>query len=63
MYYPYYPYYPPYTYDDGIANRTTGPNPDLYQAGYQDGYQAGYQDAQQPEQYVGRKLPLDKAIH
>ncbi|SCN42140.1 Protein of unknown function [Bacillus wiedmannii] len=25
----YYPYYPPYTYDD-IANRTTGPNPDLY---------------------------------
>ncbi|PFF69738.1 hypothetical protein CN339_28370 [Bacillus thuringiensis] len=58
VYYPYNPYYPPYTYEDGITNRTTGPNSDLYQAGYRDGYQAGYQDAPQPGQYVGEETSI-----
>ena len=43
----YHPYYIPYTYDEGIANRTSSPNLDLYQAGYEAG--------QQPEQYVGEE--------
>ncbi|RFT65680.1 hypothetical protein D0U04_18185 [Bacillus clarus] len=46
----YHPYYTPYTYDEGIANRTTSPNLDLYRAGYQAGYQAG--------RYVGEETTI-----